>query len=83
MPESALRESQATNGSVKNVAYRKNARGPRQRGQSGPERRHAQHRRSKGKLQTRVAPGYAIEIGDSRIEVKRPGDARNNGPSMV
>ena len=29
----------------------------------------------KGKLQTRVAPGYAIEIGDSRIEVKRPGDA--------
>jgi large subunit ribosomal protein L6 len=29
----------------------------------------------KGKLQTRVAPGYLIEIGDSRIEVKRPGDA--------
>jgi large subunit ribosomal protein L6 len=29
----------------------------------------------KGKLQTRVAPGYVIEIGDSRIEVKRPGDA--------
>ncbi len=29
----------------------------------------------KGKLQTRVAPGYLIEIGDNRIEVKRPGDA--------
>jgi large subunit ribosomal protein L6 len=29
----------------------------------------------KGKLQTRVAPGYTLAIGDGRIEVKRPGDA--------
>jgi large subunit ribosomal protein L6 len=30
----------------------------------------------KGKLQTPVAPGYALEIGADRIEVKRPGDSQ-------
>jgi large subunit ribosomal protein L6 len=30
----------------------------------------------KGRLQTRVAPGYAVEIGADRIEVKRPGDSQ-------
>src|SRR5512142_3233729 len=29
----------------------------------------------KGKLETRVHPGFEIEIGDSRIVVKRPGDS--------
>ncbi len=29
----------------------------------------------KGKLQTRIAPGYTVEIGTDRIEVKRPGDS--------
>jgi large subunit ribosomal protein L6 len=29
----------------------------------------------KGKLETRVAPGYALEISEGRIEVKRPGDS--------
>jgi large subunit ribosomal protein L6 len=28
----------------------------------------------KGKLETRVAPGYTFEIGDGEILVKRPGD---------
>ncbi|MBV8774317.1 MAG: 50S ribosomal protein L6 [Deltaproteobacteria bacterium] len=31
----------------------------------------------KGKLQTRVAPGYGFEIGTDRIEVKRPGDSQD------
>jgi large subunit ribosomal protein L6 len=30
----------------------------------------------KGKLQTRVAPGYVVDIQDERIEVKRPGDSQ-------
>jgi large subunit ribosomal protein L6 len=30
----------------------------------------------KGKLQTRVAPGYKVEIQPERIEVKRPGDSQ-------
>jgi large subunit ribosomal protein L6 len=30
----------------------------------------------KGKLQTRVAPGYVVDIQDQRIEVKRPGDSQ-------
>jgi large subunit ribosomal protein L6 len=30
----------------------------------------------KGKLQTRVAPGYQFEISRERIEVKRPGDSQ-------
>jgi large subunit ribosomal protein L6 len=30
----------------------------------------------KGKLQTRVAPGYAVDIQDERIEVRRPGDSQ-------
>lgn len=30
----------------------------------------------KGKLQTRVAPGYTVEIHAQRIEVKRPGDSQ-------
>jgi large subunit ribosomal protein L6 len=30
----------------------------------------------KGKLQTRVAAGYALEIGAERIEVKRSGDSQ-------
>jgi large subunit ribosomal protein L6 len=30
----------------------------------------------KGRLQTRVAPGYTFEIGADRIEVKRPGDSQ-------
>ena len=31
----------------------------------------------KGKLETRVHPGFAIEIDDSKIVVKRPGDSAN------
>jgi large subunit ribosomal protein L6 len=31
----------------------------------------------KGKLETRVAPGYTFAITDGRIEVKRPGDSSN------
>jgi large subunit ribosomal protein L6 len=30
----------------------------------------------RGRLQTRVAPGYTLEIGADRIEVKRPGDSQ-------
>jgi large subunit ribosomal protein L6 len=30
----------------------------------------------KGKLQTRVTPGYTLEMGTDRIEVKRPGDSQ-------
>lgn len=32
----------------------------------------------KGKLQTRVAPGYSLDIQDQRIEVKRPGDSQQD-----
>lgn len=31
----------------------------------------------KGKLETRVHPGFVIEIDDSKIVVKRPGDSAN------
>ena len=30
----------------------------------------------KGKLELRIPPGYALEMSDSRIEVKRPGDTQ-------
>jgi large subunit ribosomal protein L6 len=30
----------------------------------------------KGKLETRIAPGFAIDINDGRIVVKRPGDSQ-------
>ena len=31
----------------------------------------------KGKLETRVHPGFVIDISDSQIVVKRPGDSAN------
>jgi len=31
----------------------------------------------KGKLETRMTPGYTLEITEGRIEVKRPGDTPN------
>jgi large subunit ribosomal protein L6 len=31
----------------------------------------------KGKLETRVMPGFTFDIGEGRIDVKRPGDEKN------
>jgi large subunit ribosomal protein L6 len=31
----------------------------------------------KGKLETRIMPGFIVDIGEGRIEVKRPGDGKD------
>ena len=44
--------------------------------QGGGGRREIRLEGPKGKLETRIHPGFTVEIADNQIQVKRPGDTQ-------